>query len=29
VLHLIINAFWEALEFELPALMEAGAAWRR
>jgi isoamylase len=29
MLHLIINAFWEALEFELPALMEAGAAWRR
>ena len=29
MLHLIVNAFWEALEFELPALMEAGAAWRR
>jgi isoamylase len=29
MLHLIINAFWEALEFELPALMEGGAAWRR
>ena len=29
MLHLIINAFWEALEFELPALAEAGAAWRR
>jgi isoamylase len=29
MLHLIINAFWEALEFELPALREAGAAWRR
>jgi glycogen operon protein len=29
MLHLIVNAFWEALEFELPALMEGGAAWRR
>jgi glycogen operon protein len=29
MLHFIVNAFWEALEFELPALMEAGAAWRR
>jgi len=29
MLHLIINAFWEALEFELPALAEAGVAWRR
>ena len=29
MLHLIINAFWGALEFELPALAEAGAAWRR
>ena len=29
MLHLIVNAFWEALEFELPALTEAGAAWRR
>ena len=29
MLHLIVNAFWEALEFELPALAETGAAWRR
>jgi isoamylase len=28
MLHLIVNAFWEALEFELPAPAEAGAAWR-
>jgi glycogen operon protein len=28
-LHLIINAFWEALEFELPALVETGETWRR
>jgi glycogen operon protein len=29
MLHLIINAFWEALEFELPALAETGETWRR
>ena len=29
LLHLIINAFWEALEFELPALVETGETWRR
>ena len=29
MLHLIINAFWEALEFELPALVETGETWRR
>ena len=29
MLHLVINAFWEALEFELPVLEEAGATWRR
>jgi glycogen operon protein len=28
ILHLIINAYWEALEFEVPAL-EAGESWRR
>ena len=28
VLHLIVNAYWEGLEFEIPPL-EAGAAWRR
>jgi glycogen operon protein len=28
LLHLIINAYWEPLEFEVPPL-EAGAAWRR
>ena len=27
MLHLVVNAFWEALEFELPALV--GATWRR
>src|SRR5262249_44335396 len=26
--HLILNAFWEPLDFELPALREEGA-WRR
>ena len=29
MLHFIINAFWEALEFELPALVETGETWRR
>jgi glycogen operon protein len=28
LLHLIINAYWEPLEFEVPPL-EAGASWRR
>ena len=28
VLHLIVNAYWEALDFELPAL-DAQASWRR
>jgi isoamylase len=27
-LHLIINAYWEALEFEVPPLQE-GESWRR
>src|SRR5262249_30667171 len=29
VLHLIVNAFWEPLEFEVPRLGEAQDAWRR
>ena len=28
LLHVIINAYWEPLQFEIPAL-EAGSAWRR
>src|ERR1051325_2201013 len=28
MIHLMVNAYWEALAFELPALAE-GAAWRR
>ena len=28
MLHLIINAYWEPLEFEIPPL-EAGESWRR
>jgi len=28
VLHLIVNAYWEALEFELPPL-QAEESWRR
>ena len=29
LLHFIFNAYWEALEFELPALGEAQESWRR
>ena len=29
LLHLIINAYWEALDFEIPVLDAAGASWRR
>ena len=29
LLHLIINAYWEALEFEIPALQRAPDSWRR
>jgi len=29
MLHIIINAYWEALEFELPALEESQKSWRR
>ena len=29
LLHVIINAYWEALEFEIPALVELQKAWRR
>jgi len=28
-LHVIINAYWESLEFELPPLSEAYEPWRR
>jgi isoamylase len=28
-LHLIINAYWQALEFEIPGLDQADEAWRR
>ena len=28
-LHMMINAYWEALEFELPSLDEAQESWRR
>jgi isoamylase len=28
-MHMIINAYWEALEFELPPLDEAEESWRR
>jgi len=28
-LHLILNAFWEPLPFELPRLVDAGDTWRR
>jgi isoamylase len=28
-LHLVVNAYWEALEFELPPLAEAQGPWRR
>jgi glycogen operon protein len=29
VLHIIVNAYWEALEFEIPPLDEAQESWRR
>jgi isoamylase len=29
LLHIVINAYWEALEFELPELGEAQESWRR
>ena len=29
LLHIIINAYWEALEFELPALADETESWRR
>jgi isoamylase len=29
LLHIIINAYWEALKFEVPALDQAQEAWRR
>ena len=29
LLHLIINAYWEPLEFEIPALEDAQGSWRR
>ena len=29
VLHIIINAYWQALEFELPVLDEGQQSWRR
>jgi isoamylase len=29
LLHLILNAYWEPLEFELPALNDEDGAWRR
>ena len=28
-LHIIINAYWEALEFEIPPLSQARHSWRR
>jgi glycogen operon protein len=29
LLHIIINAYWEALEFEIPTLVEPRESWRR
>jgi glycogen operon protein len=29
VLHLMVNAYWEALQFEIPAVSEAWEPWRR
>jgi glycogen operon protein len=29
VLHYMVNAYWEALQFEIPAVSEAGEPWRR
>jgi glycogen operon protein len=28
-LHLMVNAYWEALQFEIPAVSQAGEPWRR
>ncbi len=28
LLHIIVNAYWEALDFELPVLDEAQGSWR-
>ena len=28
-LHLILNAYWEPLEFELPSMSDGASAWRR
>jgi len=28
-LHIIVNAYWNALEFELPPVGDGSAAWRR
>ena len=28
-LHLILNAYWEPLDFELPSVADGGDAWRR
>ena len=28
-LYLILNAYWESLEFELPPIANGGAGWRR
>jgi glycogen operon protein len=29
VLHLMVNAYWDALQFEIPTIGEAGEPWRR
>jgi len=29
VLHIMVNAYWEALRFEIPVVGEAGEPWRR
>jgi isoamylase len=29
ILHLILNAYWELLDFELPLIGEEGSSWRR
>ncbi len=29
VIHLMVNAYWEALQFEIPPVGEAGEPWRR
>jgi glycogen operon protein len=28
-LHMIVNAYWEALEFEIPPAGDASSGWRR